>query len=227
MKIGSFLDLSSIDYPRHLCSIIFLSRCNFKCPYCQNYEILERGKEVEVDEIVNRVKENFLIDSLCISGGEPLLQIDKLIELLNKIRDLKLKIKIDTNGYYYKSLQRIIEEDLVDYIALDFKTAIEKYDSLTKKKNSGINVLKSLEILASSNIEFEVRTTVVPTLINKDDIIEIASILKEYKVKNYFLQQFRNASVLDKRLEKVQPYSKEFLQSIADEIKYLSVECRF
>jgi len=208
--IGGILDISTIDYPGKLCSVIFFAGCPFRCPYCQNYKLLKGGIKVDVNYIVDKIKKNYLIDGVCFTGGEPLMQeVDELLDLIKKVRDLGFSVKIDTNGYYPDKLAKIV--DYVDYVAIDVKTVPKKYSKVTGKKNSAERVLKSLDILVESGINFEARTTVVPTIVDEKDISEIAKILSNIGVKKYVLQQFRNEDVLDPSFKNIKPFSKDYL----------------
>ncbi len=210
MLWGGILDLSTVDFPGKLCSVIFFAGCPFRCLYCQNYRLLEGGMRVSVDEIVAEVKKNFLIDGVCFTGGEPLAQnLDELVELIRRLKDLGLAVKVDTNGYYPERLSKIL--DLIDYVAMDFKTIPQKYPKLTGKKDSAEKVLESLKVLADSGVEYEVRTTVVPTIVDRKEIEGISKILSEFGVKRYVLQQFRNEDVLDDSLKQIDPYPKTYL----------------
>ncbi len=210
MLLGGILDLSTIDFPGKLCSVVFFAGCPFRCPYCQNHELLKGGRKAEVDDIVAEIRRNFLIDGVCFTGGEPLMQnLDELKELIKKLKNLGLAVKIDTNGYYPDKLSELLQ--LIDYVAMDFKTIPERYPELTGKKDSAEKVLESLRILTESGIEFEIRTTVVPTIVDEAEIVEIAKILADFGVKRYVLQQFRNENVLDERFKQIEPYPKDYL----------------
>ncbi len=210
MLVGGILDLSTVDFPGKLCSVVFFAGCPFRCPYCQNHRLLYGGMKVEVDQIVSEIKKNFLIDGVCFTGGEPLMQnLDELKDLISKLKDLGFAVKIDTNGYYPEKLAEIVDQ--IDYVALDFKTTPKNYPKLTGKEDSAKKVLETLKILSSSGVEFEVRTTVVPTIVDDSVVTEIAKILSDFEVKRYVLQQFRNEDVLDEKFRHVEPYPKGYL----------------
>ena len=219
MNIGGILDVSTVDFPGKICSVVFFSGCPFRCPYCHNYEIvLNKGIDVDVKYVISKISNNFLIDGVCLTGGEPLMQdLNELKELILKIKDVGLSVKLDTNGYFPNKLSKLIS--LVDYVAMDFKTVPENYYSVTGRSDSANKVLESLKVLSDSSTEYEIRTTVVPTIIDKSGIIKIAEILSEYNVKRYVLQQFRNEKTLDKKFRNINPYPKEYLFEIAREVK--------
>ncbi len=210
MLWGGILDLSTVDFPGKLCSVIFFAGCPFRCPYCQNYRLLTGGMNVSVEEIVAEVKRNFLIDGVCFTGGEPLAQnLDELTELVKRLKDLGLAVKLDTNGYYPEKLEKVL--DVIDYVAMDFKTLPESYAELTGREDSAERVLESLRILTDSGVEYEIRTTVVPTIVDRREVEGIARILSEFGVERYVLQQFRNEDVLDDSLKQVEPFPKSYL----------------
>jgi pyruvate formate lyase activating enzyme len=218
MLYGGILDLSTVDFPGKLCSVVFFAGCPFRCPYCQNHRLLTGGIEVKPEQIVAEVRKNYLVDGVCLTGGEPLAQnLDELIELIKGFKGVGLAVKIDTNGYYPEKLEKII--DLIDYVAMDFKTTPEKYAELTGKKDSAERVLKSLEIIVNSGVDYEIRTTVVPTILDENDLIEMGKILAKFGVKRYVLQQFRNEDTLDEKLRDVTPYPKEFFIQVGKKLK--------
>ncbi len=217
MLIGGVLDLSTVDFPGRLCSVIFLSLCPFRCPYCHNHELLTGGMEADVSDIVRQVKENYLIDGVCITGGEPL--VHDISQLCRELKNLGLDVKLDTNGYYTERLEKVL--NWIDYVAIDVKTTFEKYDEFVKCKGAAERVAKSIELLVDSGIEFEARTTVVPTLVEEEDVLRIARFLGNAGVKKYVLQQFRNENTLDERLRTVKPFSRERMIEIAERINGL------
>ena len=140
MLIGGFQRVSFIDFPGKVCSIIFTVGCNFRCPYCHNYRLVleEEIKNlslIPVDEVFRYLeKRKRKINAVEFTGGEPTLQSD-ILEIMNRIKQLGLAIKLDTNGTNPNILEKAIEEDLVDYIAMDIKAPLERYSELT-----GVNV---------------------------------------------------------------------------------------
>lgn len=161
-KIKGFMGTTILDFPEKVASIIFTGSCNFKCPYCHNREIAQNPQAYDTiplefffDTIDKR--KNF-IDGLVISGGEPTIQKDliKFCRIFKK-KYPKLEIKIDTNGSHPYILAELIENKLVDYIAMDLKTSPEKYDIIPGGNSE--KILKSLKIISKSNIDHEFRVT--------------------------------------------------------------------
>ena len=214
MITGGML-ISSVEYPGNISLVIFTGGCLLRCPYCHNPELIEGGEQVSLDEIKMEIQDSLnFIDSLVITGGEPLIQLEELQELLNYFKKTSLKIKLDTNGCYPERLQKIIH--LIDYVALDIKAPPGKYREITGKPVEEY-VEKSMQVvLDSPNTFLECRTTYVPGLLDKGDIIEIA---KNINCNLYTIQQFRNRVVLDEKLKKTPNPSRDVLYKIAEEVK--------
>ncbi|NYB26818.1 MAG: anaerobic ribonucleoside-triphosphate reductase activating protein [Methanobacteriaceae archaeon] len=214
MIIGGML-ISSVEYPGKISLVLFTGGCILRCPYCHNPELISGGEEVDLDEIKLKIQDSLnFIDSLVITGGEPLVQFEDLKELLNYLKDTELKIKLDTNGCYPERLEEIIH--LVDYVALDVKAPANKYEEITGA-SIWDDVKKSMEIVRKSpNTFLECRTTYVPGLLDKGDIQEI---VKDTKCDLYTIQQFRNRVVLDEKLKNTPSPSRDELLEIAREIK--------
>ncbi|ADB58336.1 anaerobic ribonucleoside-triphosphate reductase activating protein [Archaeoglobus profundus] len=223
MRYGGILDLSTVDFPKKLCAVVFFVGCPFRCPYCQNYRLFEGGVEVTPEEIAKKIRENYLIEGVCLTGGEPLVQnLDELTKLIELLKEYGLAVKLDTNGYYPEKLRNLV--DRLDYVAMDFKTVPEKYAEVTGKKDSFEKFLESLKILVDSGIDFEIRTTVVPTITDEDDLIRMGEILASYGVEKFVLQQFRNEDVYDPKFREITPYSKKFYFKVGRKLKEILKE---
>lgn len=199
-----------IDYPGKIASIIFLAGCNFRCPYCQNPSLVKDHEELptmpEKDALEFLRGRKKWLDGVCISGGEPTLN-KELPEFLRKIKNMKLLIKLDTNGTNPQMLKELLDEKLLDYIAMDIKAPPERYEEVVKAKVDLEKIKKSVEIIRNSGVDYAFRTTVVPGLLNSEDIKKICSWLRGSK--RYYLQQFRNHVTLDASFRKVAPYRRE------------------
>ena len=217
VEIGGFQRVSLMDYPGKITSIIFLTGCNMRCPFCHNAELVMRNynslRIYGEDEILEKISEalNF-IEAVTITGGEPTLHQD-LEEFLLRCKNLGLSVKLDTNGLNPEKTKRIIEKNLVDYIAMDVKSALNpaRYSASTGLKHQSLtrNISESIKLIINSGIRHEFRTTVVPGLVSPDDLLEIAASIKGADA--YYLQQYNPGKTLDPKLAEVKPYSRNVL----------------
>lgn len=218
MNIRGLQKTSLIDYSPYTVSVIFTGGCNFKCPFCHNPELVLRYKElpeIKPTDILKLLSEKKQwIDGVCISGGEPCMQKD-LPDFIKALKELNLLVKLDTNGSFPDILRYLIENKLLDYIAMDIKAPLEKYDKLAGVEVNKEKIKKSIEIIKNSGIDYEFRTTAVPGLIRKKEIFKIAKWLKNSK--RFCIQQFQsNVALVSKEFEKLEPYKQEELQQMAD-----------
>ena len=201
MKIAGYEKLSLQDFPNQISCIIFTQGCNIRCPFCQNSTLIPMDAKnlISEDEIFDylNLRKN-IISGVTISGGEPTLQPD-LESFIDKVKELGLKIKLDTNGINTKLLEKLIENQKIDYVAMDIKNSLNKY-SLTSgvAKINMQNILKSIELLKKGKVDYEFRTTIINEFHTLQDIIEIIKLVGNSK---YYLQNFKNSKyVLDKTL---------------------------
>jgi len=210
VEILGFIENSFIDWDGKITSVIFLGGCNFNCPYCQNGPIVKRAKllrRFKTFEILDYLKKNKkFIDGVVISGGEPLIN-PALPELIKVFKAEGFLVKLDTNGYFYFNLLSLIEENLLDYVAMDIKTSFEKYEKAVGRKIELSLIKKSIALLKEGKVDYEFRTTLVPKLVNEQDLL----LIKEELVgaKRWVLQRFVNESAKSKRYQKIKPYPKE------------------
>lgn len=228
MIIGGLQKLTLIDYPGRLAATVFFTGCNFRCPWCYSSELIlpekikEQPKipEKELFEFLEDRKE--LLEGVVICGGEPTINRD-LPRFVKKIKKLGYVVKLDTNGSNPKMLKRLIKDKLIDYVAIDVKLPKEKYPKILKTKVDDIE--KSVELLKNSRIDFEFRTTVVPTIHTKEDFLKIAKWIGGPKVK-YYLQNFRPEKTLDPKFEKIKPYPDKYLLNIQKAISPFFEVCK-
>jgi pyruvate formate lyase activating enzyme len=231
MLIKGLQKLTLLDYPNKVAATIFLFGCNFRCPYCHNPGLINKKdadkiKTYSEQEILDFLEErkNFL-EGVCITGGEPTLS-PELPEFLKKIKQLDYKIKLDTNGSNPDMLKKLIDVGLVDYIAMDIKAPLDKYNEVVdakcdiKKIKESINIIKEFP-------EHEFRITMVPNLLTKKGLVEIGKMLKGSKA--FFIQQFRAQNCLDKDYNKKETYNKEQLEEFKQAVEpfFEKVEIRF
>lgn len=221
MNIGGLQKLTLIDYPGKLAATIFLSGCNFKCPWCYSGELVLPEKialqpkisEISVIEFLKSRKDK--LEGVVICGGEPTLNKGLPI-FLKKIKDIGYSIKLDTNGSNPEILEELVGDKLVDYVAMDIKGMKEDYPEITGKKVDIRNIEKSINFLKKGLVDYEFRTTVVPRFHKKEDILKIAQWLSG--ADKYYLQNFRPEKTIDPDMESILPYTREYLQEIATSI---------
>lgn len=216
MKIAGLQKLTLLDYPGNIAAIIFTKGCNFNCGYCQNSSLILNDDEelISEAEIFSYLeKRRKILDAVVISGGEPTIQKD-LKSFIIKIKDMGFKVKLDTNGYNPNLLEELINENLLDYVAMDIKADLNNYERVACKKININNILRSISLLKESKIDYEFRTTVIKGI---HDIKVIESILNIIgSDSKYYIQNFEeSADVLDKSLS---GFSKEELTLMKERI---------
>jgi pyruvate formate lyase activating enzyme len=223
MEFKGFVKTSLIEYSGKVVSVAFVGGCNFRCPFCQNPDLVLNSRSIpsisEKEVIDHLLSKRKWLDGLAITGGEPMLKED-LPHFVSKIKKEGFLVEIETNGTNPGMLEDLLERRLVDYLALDIKAPFkwEKY-----RKAAGIadeklfeKVKESVKILLRSNIDYELRTTVVPGLVDQEDVISIPERIKG--ARKYVLQQFMPRVTLDKQYEKIKPYSKDKLEEMKEKI---------
>ena len=219
MKLGGLQKTSLLDYPDKLSAILWTIGCNFHCPFCYNVHLVEGTvtplPEEEVLEFLKKRKHQ--LDGVVLTGGEPLLQAD-ILSFTKKLKDMKYLIKIDTNGSCPAVLSDLLDGKLVDYVAMDIKAPQEKYPELTGMITDLTAIQQSIELLLNSDVEYEFRTTVIPNMLTKEDIISIAKWIEG--AEKYCLQQFKkDTSLLLPSMEEVTPYSKKEMVAMMEEVQ--------
>lgn len=214
IEIGGML-VSSLEFHGNISLVIFTAGCMLRCPYCHNPDIINGGEQKELQDIYKEIEESLeYIDSVVLTGGEPLIQYKEVKKILNFCKKLNLNTKLDTNGYYPELLEKML--GLVDYVAIDVKAPFNNYKEVIGA-DIGDRVKKSIEICSRyPDTYLECRTTYVPGLLEPDDIIQIA---REISCDLYTIQQFRNRNVLDEKLKKTPNPSRKELLEIAKTVK--------
>jgi pyruvate formate lyase activating enzyme len=217
MKFSGLQKTSLLDYPDRVASVLFTPGCNLRCPYCHNHQIatnpqppfLQEGAALAILE--SRKK---YVDSVVVTGGEPCMH-KEMPKFLSKLKEHGFMVKLDTNGCYPDVLQECL--CIVDYVAMDVKTNLEKYKLLGLADSSAIAIQRSVEIIKAGKVPYEFRTTVVPEIVTAEDIPAIGELVKGAKV--LALQQFVAGDVLDKRFAEMKPYSPETIAGYAETLK--------
>ena len=226
MKVFGFEKLSMVDFPGHLCCTVFTGGCNFKCPFCQNSDLvkMQNLREINQDEIFSYLsKRKGVIDSVCVSGGEPTIYPD-LEQFIVKIKSLGFLVKLDTNGTNYEMLKRLIEKNLVDYMAMDIKNSLSAYGETAGTNFVDLeNIKKSVELLKRNLVDYEFRTTLVKQFHSTSTITEMANWLNG--AKRIFLQHFvDNGTCLQKGLNEVEKQDAEkFLDILKNHVNHVEL----
>ena len=231
MPIGGLQKTTLIDFPGKVACTVFLTGCNFRCPFCYNREIVLPEEIKKHPSISQRYLFSFLksrqglIEGVCLTGGEPTIN-QGLPEFIKKIKKMGFSLKLDTNGANPKMLQKLIREKLIDYLAMDIKAQLikEKYEKAAGVKVDLKKIKKSIEIIKNSGIDYEFRTTVVPGIHTKKDIMQIAKDIGPARA--YFLQNFQPGKNIKQEFGMIRPYSKEFFLKIIKNISHLFKICR-
>ena len=192
MKICGLQKLSLVDYEGHVSATIFTSGCNFACPFCHNSGLVKNTEPaIPEEEILEYlIKRRNMLDGVCISGGEPTLHPD-LPKFITKIKSLGYPIKLDTNGTNLEMLKYLVENKLIDYVAMDIKNSYTKYTQAINKDIDTSVIKQSINYIMNCGIDYEFRTTLVKELHTLDDIKEIAKMIKNAKA--YYLQRFEDS----------------------------------
>jgi pyruvate formate lyase activating enzyme len=212
MKIGGLQKLTLIDFPGRLAATVFLLGCNFRCPFCYSSELvlpekIENQPVIPEKQFFDFLKDRKgLLEGVVICGGEPTIN-KELPSFIKKIKKLGYFVKLDTNGSNTKMLKELVDKKLIDYVAMDIKAPKKKYKKtvgLSKGWNEKImkNVSKSVDFLKELKIDFEFRTTLVPTLLEKKDILEIVNWIKP--APKYFLQNFKSQKTIYEYILEIQ-----------------------
>jgi pyruvate formate lyase activating enzyme len=193
LPIYGITPFSMIDYPQKISSIIWFSGCNFKCSYCYNTELVkEKIKRLPSTKVFEFLKDRQgLIDAVVISGGECTLY--NIYDFVKKIKELNFNVKIDTNGSNPQLIKKLIDDNLIDYIALDYKAPSYKFNEVIQ---TGINFdlfKETLNLLIHSNINYETRTTLCPNLVQEKEVSNIVDELNNvfHYSKTYYIQNYR------------------------------------
>lgn len=224
MIIAGLQKTTLLDFPGEVASTVFTYGCNLRCPYCHNPELVTEAKniqKIELDELFKFLhKRKNVLGGVCITGGEPLLY-DDLGVVIDKIKQIGLKVKVDTNGSLPEKLKKIHP----DYIAMDIKTSLEKYSLLnyTGKGDLSKKLTDSITYIIKSGIPHEFRTTVAPGIIDIDDIKKIIPLIKG--ADKYYLAQFRPKNTLDPEWAEREPYDDQVLEDMKQIIIEAGIDC--
>ena len=218
MRIDGLQTLTLLDYPGKVACTVFTSGCNMRCPFCHNASLVcgEVPPFMEKEEFFAFLKKRTgVLDGVCVTGGEPLLQ-EGLISFLLEVKEKGFTTKLDTNGLLHDRLRAVVEAGAVDYVAMDIKNCKARYAETAGVPGLDLAPIeKSVQFLMEGSVDYEFRTTVVKELHNKADFDEIGRWLKG--AKRYFLQSFKDSGdILSPGLS---PMEKADLLEIRDRLR--------
>jgi len=222
MFIGGLEKMTLVDFPNKVACIVFLVNCNFKCPYCYNkeltsYKFFKKSKrelitEEEFFSFLNKNKK--MLDGVVITGGEPTCS-PGLIKFMKKIKEEGFAIKFDTNGSNPSMLKEIINQNLTEYVAMDLKAPIEKYQLITRSKIPQKNITESISLIINSSIPHEFRTTLYPKL-TVDDFKKMSTLIPN---ELWYLQEMDPNNAYESSVRKLKPMKKNKIDKIISVLK--------
>ncbi|UCD45726.1 MAG: anaerobic ribonucleoside-triphosphate reductase activating protein [Candidatus Bathyarchaeota archaeon] len=226
MPIVRLQRLSLVDYPGNLSAKAVVPGCNFRCPYCvksaliDGYQANPLVPESEVLSHLYRVRG--YLTGLCLGGGEPTLH-NGLLAFLYKVKSLGYRVKLDTNGTRPRRIRKLMEERVIDYVAMDVKAPLERYSEVVASKVDVESVEQSIKLLRRGSVDYEFRTTVVPGLVDGRDLEEIARVL--IGSKRFVIQQHRLGRTLDPEFGDVKPFGMDEIRSFREKVSPYFAEC--
>lgn len=221
MKIAGLVKSSLIDYPGKIAAVVFTQGCNFRCGFCHNPDLIstqfpDNAKHYGTDEILDFLTTRVgRLDGVVVTGGEPLIQAD-IESFIIKIKELGYCVKLDTNGSNPDKLEALIKAGLIDYIAMDIKGPLAKYDEICVYPNKKV-IQRSVKLIMDSGCDYEFRTTVLPAYHDINDFIKIGELIKG--AKRFTIQGFRPQITLDPELTNTTTFKGEDLKEIQRLIK--------
>ena len=220
VEIKALEKFAAKDFPGTISSTVFLGGCNFRCPFCHNADLVLRpeslpGLSLDLFLCFLDARRGWL-EGVCVTGGEPLLQ-DHLEDLLSVIKERHLLVKLDTNGSRPDKLQTLLDEGLVDSVAMDIKAPLDRYREVTRSAVAPEDIRRSIELIKACGREAMFRTTVVPKLVGPEDVQRIARELGGARL--YQIQQFFPQDAIEPRFRQVTPFDRETVLAMADAVR--------
>jgi pyruvate formate lyase activating enzyme len=227
--IRALIETSLVDWDGKITTVLFFDKCNFMCPFCQNWELILHPEKFPViiwEDIEKKLKKKEKwVDGVVLTGGEPLVFKKEVCDIVKKIKKRGLGVKIDTNGAYPERLKVIIEENLVDYVAMDVKAPLnERYDTAAGVHVDLIKIKQSIALLMSNIVDYEFRTTCVPGIIDEGAIDEIGAVLngarrwvlQAYVPQNAYKEEYRKklSQNYSEQLQKFRTIAKQYASTV-------------
>lgn len=226
MRLGGLQHSSLIDYPGKICAIVFTIGCNFHCPYCHNPELVnETAEEISEEDFFRFLESRVgLLDAVTITGGEPTLHND-LIIFIHRIKQMGFLVKLDSNGTNPTILKELINAKLIDYVAMDIKSPLQKYSETVARPADLERIKESIDLLREGSVAYEFRTTVVKALLSPEDFPIIGELING--ADTYYLQKFIPTKLLNPAFHKKVSYTdtefEELRQMMENYVKVCQV----
>jgi pyruvate formate lyase activating enzyme len=227
MKIAGFEKCSCVDWPGRVSAVVFTPGCNLDCFYCHNRLLLGNPSSLDLlppESVIDMLSQRRgFLDGVVISGGEPTIQ-DGLAAFIGQVRALGFPVKLDTNGSRPEVLQQLVQDGLLDYVAMDIKAPFEKLDRYCGAEGNGLAMASSIKLLLQGAVPYEFRTTVAPQL-TKDDVVQMARWIAG--AEHYVLQQFRAPDGVEDTDPRVTapPHDPAWFSEVVSEIEGLVGDC--
>jgi pyruvate formate lyase activating enzyme len=226
MRIGGFQSFSLSEFPGRISAVVFCQGCSFRCPYCHNPELVDPGRytplwpeERVMDELGAR---RGRLRGVVITGGEPMLQED-LERFIRNVRGLGFVVKLDTNGSDPDALERLLGAGLLDHVGLDVKAPLHKYPAVTRAGMAPTTITRSISVVLASGVDHELRTTWLPSLLSKDDLLEIAGMVRG--CRRWVIQRFVPSKSLDLAVIGERPPDEAGLAEVREAAGRLGIDC--
>lgn len=221
MRIAGLQKLTLLDFPGHTAATVFTPGCNLRCPFCHNADLVIGGSfpTYPLDDFWAFLdRRQGLLDGVCITGGEPLLQPD-LATFCAQVRERGFKVKLDTNGCFPARLRDLIQAHVIDYVALDAKNAPHRYaESVGMPDHDGSTVRESIDALTDAKIGYELRTTVVRELHGEEDLLQLAQWI-EGRTPAWFLQNFEDGDGVLGGAGRLHPWDPDSLRALMPRLR--------
>jgi pyruvate formate lyase activating enzyme len=213
--IKGFIETSFLDWKGQLSSVIFFAGCNFRCPYCHNSDLVlhwDDLEDVHLEYIILTMRKfKQWVDKVVVTGGEPTIHMG-LFNVLGYLKREGIQVKLDTNGSSPSVLRGLVSEGLIDYIAMDVKGPIDRYDTWCGVEVDGTKIEESIGFIMEGNVDYEFRMTIVPSLHREDDIYQVAEYLRASD--KFFLQEFKPRRCIDRSYLNIQPFPQDIFERI-------------
>jgi len=219
LPIKGFIETSFIDWKGQLSSVLFTGGCNFRCPYCHNGGLVLNPNSFEnipLDYILITLRKyKDWVERVVVTGGEPTLNMS-LFSMIGQLKNEGMKIKLDTNGSNPSVLKGLVNDGLVDYVAMDIKGPISSYKRWCGVDIDTSKIEESIQFILEDNIDYEFRMTVVPFLHKEQDVYEVADYIKD--AKKFFVQAFKPNNTLDPSFASIKPFSDDKMAAIRQNV---------